>query len=113
MADPSPRRYRSNGLLSARHAKASKAAKRGGGWKRVTIHDAHLPETLSRLDVLALDEALTRLTELDPRQAAVVELRFFGGLNVRETAEALGVSDRTVELDWNMAKAWLSRALSE
>jgi RNA polymerase sigma-70 factor (ECF subfamily) len=64
-------------------------------------------------DVIALDEALEKLAALDPRQAKVVELRFFGGMNVEEVAEALGVSKRTVEGDWTFARAWLSRALRE
>jgi RNA polymerase sigma factor (TIGR02999 family) len=92
------------------HARARNAAKRGGGWERVTIEQpgaAALP-----LDVLALDEAVTQLSQVDQRQADVVEMRFFAGLTIEETAQALGVSERTIDLDWKMAKAWLSRALS-
>lgn len=96
------------------HARSRAAAKRGGKWQRVALEgvptDGQAPH---RLDVIALDDALGELAELDQRQARVVELRFFGGLSVEETAAALGVSPRTVELDWKMARAWLSRALAE
>lgn len=98
------------------HARAKRADKRGGGVGRVTIDEAMEPAAPDHgqpLDVLLLDEALTRLAALDGRQARIVELRMFGGLSVEETAEALSVSTRTVELDWRMARAWLSRALSE
>ena len=64
-------------------------------------------------DLLAVDEALAKLTEIDPRQAAVVELRFFGGLSVAEVAEVLGVSKRTVESEWTMVRAWLRRELTK
>jgi RNA polymerase sigma factor (TIGR02999 family) len=93
------------------HARRKHAAKRGGDWQRVTIDQAASPSSLGEIDVLALDEAMTTLASIDPRQARVVELRFFGGLSVEEAAEALKVSTRTVELDWRMAKAWLSKAL--
>jgi RNA polymerase sigma factor (sigma-70 family) len=63
-------------------------------------------------DVIALDEALTRLAEIDPRKSQVVELRFFGGLSVEETAEALHISGVTVMREWSMAKAWLYNALN-
>ncbi len=95
------------------HARARNAAKRGGGRARQSSFDAESPAPLDRLDWLALDEAISRLAQLDKRQAAVVELRFFGGMSVAETAEALDVSPRTVELDWRMARAWLSQALGE
>ena len=64
------------------------------------------------LDFVALDEALTRLAAMDPQQSQVVELRFFSGLSVEETAKVLDVSERTVKRDWNVAKAWLRRELS-
>ena len=95
------------------HARERGAAKRGGGWKRVTLDVADGASEAKPIDLLALDEALGRLGELDSRQASVVEMRFFAGLSVRETAEVLGVSQRTVELDWKMARAWLSRALTD
>jgi RNA polymerase sigma factor (sigma-70 family) len=63
-------------------------------------------------DLVALDEALERLADMDPRKSRIVELRFFGGLSVEETAEVLGVSDATVMREWNKAKAWLYRAVA-
>jgi RNA polymerase sigma factor (TIGR02999 family) len=95
------------------HARAKGALKRKGSGRRVALESAPGIEPTMTLDVLALDEALRELSRVDPRQAQVVELRFFAGLSVQETAEALGVSDRTVEIDWRMARAWLSRALSD
>ena len=89
--------------------------KRGGEWQRVTFEAAELKafaQELSPEDVLSLDRALDRLAVLHERQARVVELRFFGGLDVAEAAEALGVSKRTAEVDWAHAKAWLRRELS-
>jgi RNA polymerase sigma factor (sigma-70 family) len=67
----------------------------------------------SELDVLAVHEAIEALAKLDPRHARIVELRFFGGLSVKEVAEVLGVSPRTVEADWTMTRAWLRRRLSD
>jgi len=96
------------------HARSRNASKRGGHWQRMELEGiADGRSGSQRLDVLALNEALEQLAALDARQAQVVELRFFGGLSVDETAAALGVSPRTVELDWKMARAWLSRALAE
>ncbi len=95
------------------HARASKADKRGGNWQRVAIDGEAAPADMSELDVLALDDALQQLAKVDSRQARITELRFYGGLSVDEVAESLGVSPRTVDIDWKMAKAWLSRALSE
>ena len=96
------------------HAEAHRAQKRGGGNALVALDEARTPAPGDGLevDLLALDEALTRLEALDERQCRVVELRFFSGLSVDETAEALGVSDRTVELDWRMARAWLLSQLT-
>lgn len=93
-------------------ARARKAQKRGGGVTLVTLVDEATPASGVVLDVLALHEAMQRLSELDPRQCDVVELRFFGGLSVRETAYVLGVTDRTVVEDWRVARAWLMRELS-
>ena len=94
------------------HARRQHAAKRGGGATVVSL-DGVLPAVLpSSVDVLALDEALGALSAIDDRQCRVVELRFFAGLNIDETAEALGVSPATVEREWALAKAWLYRQLS-
>jgi RNA polymerase sigma factor (TIGR02999 family) len=93
------------------HARTHKRAKRGGGYQRVQLDAdvAALPET--DIDLLALDEALGRLADLHARQAQIVELRFFGGLSLKEVAEYIGVSPRTVDGDWSMARAWLRREL--
>jgi RNA polymerase sigma factor (TIGR02999 family) len=87
--------------------------KRGGAWTRVTL-DPRLAPVDGDLDpesLLALESALERLSELDPRQAEVVELRFFAGLTIEDIADHLGVSKRTVEGDWTHARAWLRREL--
>ena len=95
------------------HGRAQKAQKRGGLMQQVTL-DENVAFNWSReIDMLALDEALERLTALSERQARVVELRFFGGLAEKEVAEVLGVSRTTVAEDWSVARAWLSRELSE
>jgi len=93
------------------HARAAKAAKRGGSWSRVTL-DRPIVEGVDHIEMLALEDALKKLEALDERQARVVELRFFGGLGAAETAHVIGVSQRTVEGDWAMAKAWLRRELT-
>jgi RNA polymerase sigma factor (TIGR02999 family) len=93
------------------HARSQAAAKRGGGAAAVTLEAALEPSVKRELDVLALDNTLARLATLDPRQARLVELRFFGGLNVEETAEVLGVSSATIKREWRTAKAWLYREL--
>jgi len=87
------------------------AAKRGGDRTRVTLGEGHLAVDAYAADLLDLDRALTLLESERPRLARVVELRFFGGLNVEETAQALGVSPRTVKGDWALARAWLHDAL--
>lgn len=93
------------------HARRKRARKRDAGGVRVTF-DERLPSTSDgEPDLLALDDALNRLHELDPRQARVVELRYFGGLSVEETAEALSTSPATVKRDWAVARAWLHREL--
>ena len=92
------------------HARDKGAQKRGGDAKRVTMSDA--PITGNDVDVLAVHEALEELAKLDPRQAQLAELRFFAGLNNKEIAEVLGVSLRTVELDWKMAKNQLAQKLA-
>ena len=93
------------------HARKRNAAKRGGDALRVTLDEALQSSGPKDLDLIAVDEALTKLAALDQQQARVVELRFFGGLNVDETAEVLGISERTVKRDWSVAKAWIRREL--
>lgn len=96
------------------HARAQGADKRGAGATRLALGDVAEPRAIdSRMDVdvLALNEALDTLATIDPRQARVVELRFFGGLDLDETAAALETSLTTVKRDWTMAKAWLYREL--
>lgn len=94
------------------HARTKKRAKRGGSDVKVSLADATIPVNERDLDVVALDEALTRLAEIDEQQSRVVELRFFSGLTVEETAEVMGISPATVKRDWSVAKAWLHRELS-
>lgn len=95
------------------YARRTRAAKRGGGKVALQLEDApDLTETGAE-EVLALDQALDRLGELNERLSRTVELRFFGGLLVEEIAEVLQVSERTVKLDWQKAKAWLYRELAE
>ena len=95
------------------HARRKRADKRGGGARRITLaRDVTPPGDSSDVDLLALDDALDRLAELDARQARVVELRYFAGLTVDEVAEALGVSPRTVAGEWRLARAWLSQRLA-
>lgn len=89
------------------HARGHRSLKRGGSLPRVSIESADLPTEERAELLLALDEALTRLRELDPRQAQVVECRFFGGMTEEETAEALGIGLRTAKRDWAKAKSWL------
>jgi RNA polymerase sigma factor (TIGR02999 family) len=95
------------------HARTRDAAKRGGGWRRVTLSEKpdSSPQAQVDVDILALHEALEQLEQLGERLARVVELRFFGGLTVKEAAEVLGVAPVTVEKDWTKAKAWLRREL--
>jgi RNA polymerase sigma factor (TIGR02999 family) len=94
------------------HARRRGRAKRGGGLQRATV-DVSLISARSAADVLAVHEAIEDLGKLDPRQARIVELRFFGGLSVAEVAEVLGLAQRTVEAEWTMIRAWLRRRLSD
>ena len=94
------------------HARERHALKRGGGPLKVTLDEAAAVTETRSEELLALDDALERLAGLDLRKSQIVELRYFGGLTVEETAEFLKLSQRTVEREWNMAKAWLYRALS-
>ncbi len=95
------------------HARGRARGKRGGGRARVDLEDANLATWDDPDDVLALDEALHRLMEQDPRAAEIVQLRFFAGLSVDETAKALELSVRTVHREWKFARTWLFRALGE
>jgi RNA polymerase sigma factor (TIGR02999 family) len=92
-------------------ARARDAQKRGGGRARITLDERLLASEERPVDLVALDEALTRLAGLDPHHARIVELRFFGGLSVEETAEAMGISPATVKRHWSVAKAWLRREI--
>ena len=94
------------------HARTRQFQKRGGGAIRVSLKYANALSASPAHDIIALDDALKTLSELDVRKGQVVELRFFGGLTVAETAEALGISAETVMRDWRLAKAWLLRELS-
>lgn len=94
------------------HARKRRSGKRGGEWGRVPLDGFELAAGQEEVDVVDLDGALARLEELSERQARVVELRFFGGLELKEAAEVLEVSLSTVERDWRFASAWLSERLS-
>jgi RNA polymerase sigma factor (TIGR02999 family) len=95
------------------HARARKAAKRGGGHEALTLQTSLIGAGgEARVDVLAVEEALRKLEALSEQQARIVELRFFGGLTNREVAETLGVSETTVQDHWRFARAWLGRELS-
>lgn len=93
-------------------ARTRKAAKRRADVASVSLDDVDPPAPEPSVDVSAIGDALTVLAKMAPRASRVVELRFFGGFSVEETAEALGVSVRTVHSDWNTARAWLSRELT-
>jgi len=96
------------------HARQKSAEKRGGGRLHFPLDVAEPGDTATaRVDLLALDDALTHLGALSERQLRVVELRFFGGLSVQETAHVLDVSQATVKNDWRVAKAWLARELGD
>jgi RNA polymerase sigma factor (TIGR02999 family) len=94
------------------HARQHQAQKRGGSnQQRLSITSAERVAKQPEIDLLALNEALDELTQMDPQQAQIVELKFFGGLSIDETAEVLRISHATVERDWKMARAWLRRQL--
>ncbi len=92
-------------------ARSRRSRKRGGEFRELELHDAAVPCVGRSTDLAALDDALNALARVDPREAQVVELRFFGGLTVAETAKVLGISDKTVMRDWELAKVWLLHAL--
>jgi RNA polymerase sigma-70 factor (ECF subfamily) len=89
------------------HARGHLREKRGGGQQEIPMDEALVFAPEQSLHLVKLDQSLERLSKLDPRQGKIVELRFFGGLTVEQTAELLGVSSKTVKRDWRMAKAWL------
>ena len=93
------------------YSRGHDAKKRGKGYEKVLLEEASEFSKGKASDVIALDEALTRLAEFDPQQARLVEMRFFGGLSIEESAAVLGVSRTTVKRNWNLAKAWLAREL--
>jgi RNA polymerase sigma-70 factor, ECF subfamily len=95
------------------YSRSHQAAKRGGNSPKVFLQEATIISKTRPADVVALDEALTRLAEIDSQQAHLVELRFFGGLSIEETAGVLGISPATVKRNWTVAKAWLARELTK
>jgi RNA polymerase sigma factor (TIGR02999 family) len=94
------------------HARGRQASKRGSGAPKLSLDEAIAVPERKDFDLLALDDALNSLAKIDPQQARIVELRFFTGLTVEETAEVLGISPATVKRDWVTAKAWLYRDIS-
>ncbi len=94
------------------HARTKKRGKRGGGWQRVVLEPSVAVTETGDVDFGALQDAIDELAKLDPQQARMVELRFFGGLTVEEVAHVMGVSKRKVEGDWTHAKAWLRAKLA-
>ena len=94
-------------------ARARGRDKRGGGARRVPLDELMISSEDHRLELLALDEALTKLASIDPRKAQVVEMRFFGGLSNKEISEVLHISPNAVIRDWNFAEAWLRREMAE
>ena len=95
------------------HYRARVALKRGGAQVAIALEEDMVANTPSAIDVLVVDRMLTDLETLDPQQARIVELRFFAGLTVEETAEALGISKATVKRDWALSRAWMARELSQ
>ena len=95
------------------HARSKMREKRGGDRQRVYLADHVKVSQNNDEDLLAVNDAIDKLAELDPQQARIVELRFFGGLKMDEVAEVLGISKRTVEREWTMIRAWLRRELGQ
>ena len=93
------------------YSRGQHAEKRGGGCTKVYLHEASVLPPKHSSDVAVLDTALTKLAEFDPEQARMVELRFFGGLTIEETAAVMGTSPATIKRQWSVAKAWLAREL--
>ena len=98
-------------FVLADYARKRNAEKRGGGWCRVTLSGVSADSRVGEFDASEVDAALTVLAALDERQAAVVELRFFGGMTIEQIADHLGVSKRTIDADWKFARAWLRTRL--
>jgi RNA polymerase sigma factor (TIGR02999 family) len=94
------------------HARRHTAAKRGGGTVTLLFEDEPAAERSSVVDLIALDDAMQRLAALDPRQCQIVELRFFGGLSIEETAEVVDISPATTKREWATARIWLHNAMS-
>jgi len=96
------------------HAKERKREKRGGNADALPLDEAlQISSNEKSVDLIALDEALNRLSKIDERQAKVVELKYFSGLSIDEIAEVLGIANSTVRLDWNLAKAWLKQEITK
>jgi RNA polymerase sigma factor (TIGR02999 family) len=95
------------------HARSRLRTKRGGDQVKVSLDEVYVFSDVKSEELIAVDESLKRLAELDPRQSRIVELRYFGGLEVKEIAEVLGVSTKTVKRDWQAAKMWLCAYLGE
>jgi len=95
------------------HARARQTEKRGGDAQRIALEDAVNLSDKTDIDLLALDEAMRQLAEFDAQQSKIVELRFFGGLTIEETAHVLSISPATVKREWTMAKAWLFRRMRD
>jgi RNA polymerase sigma factor (TIGR02999 family) len=93
------------------YARGHRAAKRGGGLK-LELQDAMALQKEQNIDLIALDHALNELSRLDSQQSRIVEMRFFGGLSIEDTAEAVGVSEATVKREWATARAWLLREMA-
>jgi RNA polymerase sigma-70 factor, ECF subfamily len=94
------------------HARRHRAARRGGNRHRISLDDNLIIESNRNVDLLALEDALTKLAKLDPRQAQMIELRFFGGLSMADVAQVMAISKRSLEREWTMVRAWLRRELS-
>lgn len=95
------------------HARSRATAKRGGDWNRIYLEDVAQDSGAARLDLLALDDALSELAAHDERKATIVELRFFAGMSVKEVSEVLARSETRVRTDWYVARAWLKSRLAE
>lgn len=93
------------------HANERVAAKRGGGALKISLSEAESQMEITDSSLLALDESLTRLAQLDPRKSRIIELKFFGGLKIEEIAEVMQLSHATIEREWTLARAWLHREM--